>query len=101
MVDRYEIDCPRCGVETSVDVDGDWVLFTDHEAELTALREQLATAEKRAMAWESKVVSEYERGLEEGTSCQAILEIQGRERFMADYHDELLAELTAKQKGGA
>lgn len=39
--------------------------------------------------------AEYQRGLEEGSSCQAILEIQGRERFV----QELKADLAAKAKG--
>lgn len=30
------------------------------------------------------VEHEYRRGLEEGSSCQAILEIQGQERFLAE-----------------
>ncbi len=33
---------------------------------------------------ERKVKEEHQRGLEEGSSCQAILEIQGRERFLAE-----------------
>lgn len=49
MADRYEVDCPRCGTpDESVDVDGDWVRYDDHEAELTALRQQLAYAVERA-----------------------------------------------------
>lgn len=32
--------------------------------------------------------SEYRRGLEEGSSCQAILEIQGRERFLKELKED-------------
>lgn len=53
MIKRYEIDCPRCGIDTSAEPDGEWVAYDDHDAELTALREQLATAEKRAEAAEA------------------------------------------------
>ncbi len=39
--------------------DGDWVTFAAHEAELTALREQLATAVNRAEAAEAVVGSAF------------------------------------------
>jgi len=46
--------------------------------------------------------SEYQRGLEEGRSCQAILEIQGRERFLAELREaesrNLLAGAPVKVK---
>ncbi len=37
--------------------------------------------------------TEYQRGLEEGSSCQAILEIQGRERFLAELKTEQQDEI--------
>ena len=41
---------------------------------------------KRIAELEKKTISEFERGVIEGKSCQAILKIQGRERFVEELH---------------
>jgi hypothetical protein len=49
---------------------------------------QIASLEDKIEWLEVHAVREYERGVEEGGSCQAIVEIQGRERFLEGLKEE-------------
>ena len=55
-----------------------------------------ARAEERA-AEAKKVAAAYAQGVEEGRSCQAILEIQGRDRFLKQFRSEHAEERAAER----
>jgi len=55
------------------------VLTPELEKELAPLQEE----EKKKIADEA-----FERGVEEGRSCQAILELQGRDKFLASLQEQ-------------
>ena len=91
MVDnlRDEVEWLKALIEMhirSVHADGDSeIASVQYESLLAGIAK--AVDDYRSMAakvpvLQKKAESEYQRGLEEGRSCQAILEIQGRERFM-------------------
>ena len=54
-------------------------------------------AAKEIKRLQERIKAEYQRGVEEGSSCQAILEIQGRERFMEGLKSKSLDEVERLQ----
>lgn len=63
------------------------------EAEAARLRADLAAAQ-------TKIAAARQEGLDEGASCQAILEVQGRDRFLEHYRTELKEKVAAAEQRG-
>ncbi len=69
------IGCHLHATELKTGITVNLVLTPELQKKLAPLQEE----EKKKIADEA-----FERGVEEGRSCQAILEIQGRDRFIAE-----------------
>jgi hypothetical protein len=64
-ITRYRLDAWGHDLGTAKDANGDLVYFADHEAEVSALRAQLAAAEARAKRYETalrRIANEDYRG---------------------------------------
>lgn len=82
--------CPDCGCRMLNPL----VHFCTHSLEIEQLQAEVERLTKLADA-------RYEKGLEDGRSAQAILELQGRDLFIRDLKDQIAQEASEKIHGAS